>query len=199
MKLSKNVGILAESRLTNGNFEYRSFKIEVKATDLSVVKEVTFPYNINIIRGRYLDTTPMEGDQLLVEVNPKKIAGCVTVDSISTILQVNDTVFKHVDVGHKIYITDGSTSDYLGRCLSKVNVNEIIVETEPSKVYPAGSYIQYTVPLVENLHLMGANVERVIEGTSKSSFLPANVPIVLKYINNTGTDKDFIFDFEILF
>lgn len=199
MKIQKNIGVSTESKLTHGNFEHTSYKIEILSTDIFVEKVVSFPFDVNIIRAKYLDSDVMVGDQLSAEINPKFTIGVTTIETISTILHVSETVFNNVNVGYKIFITDGVNYEDLGRCLSKDNNNEIITEIEPVNVYALGSYIQYTIPLIESLYFMGANAERIIEGTSKANYLPANVPIVLKYINNTATAKNFIFDFEILY
>jgi len=198
MLINKNVGIITENQLTNGNFTQYSYKMDIGASASEVTMSISFPFDVNLIRAKYLDVTSMAGDKLLVEVNPKMTVGVIVASATSSLLQVSPTVSDNIDVGHKVYITDGTNYESLGRCL----INEsgtITTEIAPTNVYAPMSYIQWTVPMIENLYFLGANVERVIEGTLKANHLPANVPISITYYNCTETEKSFIFDFEVLY
>ena len=184
----------------NTNFVQRSFTMDIPSQDGIYEFPIVFKYDVQLIRAKYLDLPSNAGDILNADISPNTIIGQINIPCSTgqSMIYADASVLKYLQVGYDVSITNGLTSDDLGQCL-EINSNHIIVETKLVNNYGEGSAIGMTVPLIRDLSFSGANSERVIQGTTKTSLLPKGVPIVLKYNNLTGTAAKFVFDLEVLF
>tara|TARA_R110000772_G_scaffold254800_1_gene370830 strand:- start:76 stop:678 length:603 start_codon:yes stop_codon:yes gene_type:complete len=195
----KSVNIATQTNPTKGNFTVHYFTMSVAANE-NKLKYISFPYDINIVRAKYVDKSDLEGDFLNVDVNPNQPIGLVLANEAigSTSIQVDATVIRYLDIGYEVNIATPTSYISLGRCIGKTP-NSIQFENSLTSEIIAGSYILMTVPLVRDLQFSGANINADVEGTIKTNFLPKGIPILFRYQNNSDQPKKFIFDLEVLY
>jgi hypothetical protein len=193
------LNIETQSNDTQGNFSEHYYTISV-GVDSNYTKSISFPFDVNIIRAKYVDKSDLEGDFLNVDVNPNQPIGLVlSNESIgSDTIQVDATVIRYLDVGYEVNIATPTSYTSLGRCISKTPTS-IKFETPLTAEILAGSYILMTVPLVRDLQFSGANINVSVDGTMRTNFMPKGTPIFFRYTNNSATEKTFIFNIEILY
>ena len=199
---TSSVAIQHETKSMGGNFHYHGYEIDVPAVTGSHHIDVSFPFNVNVFRGSFVDRPGYEQDQIIMSVSPGTIIGATTSAHVlgESVLTVSPTVIENLNVGHTVHIISNGTPLDLGRCLNiDYDLSEITTETALSEDADPGSYITMTVFMVPELYLSGTNAVVKIEGTTRTSFLPKNTPIKVEYINNSGTAKKFHFTLEYLF
>jgi hypothetical protein len=195
----KALSISTQNNPIEGNFSVHYFTIPILPNE-NKIKYISFPYDINIVRAKYVDKADLEGDFLNVDVNPNQPVGLVLANEAigSNSMQVDATVIRYLDIGYEVNIATPTSYTPLGRCISKTP-NTIQFENPLTEEIAAGSYILMTVPLVRDLQFSGGNFNVDIEGTLKTNFLPKDIPILFRYQNNTDKEKVFIFDLEVLY
>lgn len=203
MKVSNSVNIDQGGSKTHKLFKEKGFEMSVLSSDSEKVETITFPIDISIIRGKFIDVSGMSGDCINMTVAPNTIIGVITANSNSgeNVLNVSPTVIDNLKVGYSVSITyDNVNIEDLGICTEiDVNNSTITVEKNLSNSYNAGSYIQMSVVMVEDIYLTGANLQRFVEGSFKSTFLPKETPIKVSYKNNNASEKKFHFEIEYFY
>jgi hypothetical protein len=184
------------------NFVIEGF--EFKTSNPVGVNEfvVSFPYDIELIKGVYFDLLENEGDVLNVDISPNTLIGQIKLPAqpSASVIHVDSSVINYLDVGFGVSIINGNSFDDLGKCLSiDKKTASIVVQNDVQSIYPEGSYILMTPPLVRTVSFSGINLPIPIKGTDKTKPLPKNTPIVIKYDNKTTGIKTFKMKLEILF
>jgi hypothetical protein len=182
-----------------GHLLYKSYTLEV-GTDPQYTLEIVFPFDVNLIRGKFFDSTDYTGDLLSLDIAPDTVIGKTIINSSvnQLMLYVDATTIEYMEVGYNVKITDGVNTSVSGMCLSK-SADSITFENPLTHNFNAGAYIQMTVPMMDRLSFQGSGAERTVEGTQNTVLLPKATPMLITYDNTTGTAKTFIFDLEILF
>ena len=195
----KAVDIATQNNPTNGNFTVYYYEISIPGNE-TIEKYISFPFDINIIRAKYIDKTEFEGDYLDVSVSPNQLIGLVLANEAigSSSIKVDATVIRYLNIGYEVNLATPTSYTPLGRCIGK-KPDSIQFETPLTSEVLAGSYILITVPIVRDLQFSGANINADIEGTLKTNFLPKGSPILFRYKNNSDQPKKFIFDLEVLY
>lgn len=115
-------------------------------------------------------------------------------------IDVSPTVIQTVYVGYYLKVTDGVNSFELGRVLSKLN-SSILVEINPTVSFSATSptYIQQTIYMMKDYLLALDKLQEIGSSKIGGSYIPADVPVVVKYTNNGTENQHFVGAIEYLY
>jgi hypothetical protein len=195
-----------ESTPTGGHFKIRTIECNIPAgvTGVETDYDHIFPYNINMLNVFFNTDDVHSGDTVSAHVSPFTPIGVLTQDydiGVTSVMHVSPTVLDHAFVGCYIDLNNGITGGNAG-CVAFIDKNSntlSMCETYDIQVFSSGSVVQLTVKMMESFHLE-AN-RRIVLGGNKigSSFVPANVIGRIKYTNNSGIAKRFIFGIEYLY
>jgi hypothetical protein len=183
-------------------FVIEGFKMSIPAESEVEEFSFSFPFGIELVKGVYFDLIENKGDVLNVSISPELVIGQTIVSAIpeTTTLYVTQSVLDYLHVGYDVSIADGNNFQDLGKCLLiNKNALTIIVENPILNDYATGAAILMTIPLVRNVTFSGGSFANPIKGTEKTSSLPKNTTILVKYKNNEAVAKNFMFNLEYLF
>jgi len=200
MRLAKETRIQVEQNKTQGESQFQSFEVVVPATVGVFTTDISFPFNINLIRGKWFNKVAFLGDILELTVAEDTVIGAITanVTTNDTVINVSSTVVQNTKLG---YYVKCQGQDW-GRVIGIDEINETITIETPatSDITATGSeYILQTVKFVPHLYLEGTDSMMTLEGGVGSSFLPANTVLKIKYQNNSGTSKTYSAIFEYFY
>lgn len=205
MKVSNKFELIQHDGSTGGNFCSESFVVDVLAEIGKYEKVVSFPFDINIIRGSFNDMPEFKGDNIELCIAPDTVVGAITQDASigDTVLNVSQTVIDNVKVGYYLAIFDGTNEDNLGRIISiDKTASTVTVQTALVSSFTAAtpSYVKITIFMVPFAYLEGSGNNINFEGSVKSSFIPADTIIHVAYTNVTGgSDRKYSFRMEYFY
>jgi hypothetical protein len=204
----EQVKITEEEALpTQGIYKFKGHKLMVPSGNVGDVeiKNITWKYPITLMNGFFVSTSDMITDEVNVWVAPNSTIGAIgaPVYTGNTEITVTSTVFDNLWKGWSVNITDGVNNDDLGECI-EMNVGNSTITCEngaTNNFNPLSpTYVQMTPKIVEDVCVLAPNVrypfaEKKIGGRS----IPANTPMQIRYTNNTGNAKTFVFYTEYLY
>jgi len=191
------VSIKQESIQTGGNFKSKGYSFECGANSTSTYS-VSWPYPITAMVVHILTDNSQRGDVMSAVVGPQTPVGVILSQCSEgdTTVSVNSTVIAHAYVGYECFIGVES----LGRIL-EIDANNLIVrfETPATQNHPANSYFKIQMRIIEN-HLLGYSFGNDI-GVSNigGKYLPASLPTIVEYTNNSMSDNTCRFTIEYLY
>lgn len=196
------VTIREENGVTGGNFRTES-KILIADPYSTAQIDVTWAYPISVLEAYFVPTADNLDDELEILVAPNTIIGVITqsLTAGAASCTVSPTVLENLNIGFRMNITNGVTLDYVGHVLSiNKNTSTVVFETALTHSYSAGSYVQMTVPLLEN-YVIGPHNSRYVVGEGKigGSYVPANTIARLRYVNKSNVTKKFYSYIEYLY
>lgn len=202
------ITIKEEITPTQGFYRFQGYQESIPASD--PVGNVTsfiisWPFPVSIINGWFISPTNSEGDVVSAIVGENTIVGAITanVTNTDTTFNVSSTVMDNMEVGYDAGLFNGVLADDVGRVLSKDTANSTItVETAPTNNYDAASptYVRLSVKTVDCLHMNVPGVRYAFaEKKLGGRYVPANIPLTIKYTNNEGNAKAFAFNIEHLY
>ena len=207
-KEDQSIIIKEEIVPTQGFYRFQGYHHEVPASNPTgnvTSFDISWPFPVSIINGWFLSPSNSAGDVVSAIVGEKTIVGIITADvgNTDTTLNVSSTVMENSEIGWDLNLFNGVTSDDLGRVLSKDSANSTVtIETAPSNNYLASSptYVRMSVVTVDNMQ-MNIPSERYSFAEKKLGgiYIPANIPLTIKYQNNEGNAKVFAFNLEHLY
>ena len=190
---------------TGRHYQSQSFEIAADATNGWKETTISFPYAISLLSAEWINKTENEGDEVEFLVGEDTIVGAITSDvsATDTVINVQKSVVNNVYVGAYIKLTEGGTTDNVGRILSiDKSAKQITIETATTNAFTAAgpTYVKMTVKIVPHLILVGNNVPMSI-GESKigASYIPANAVLKARYNNISAIEKTFSFVLEYLY
>jgi hypothetical protein len=200
MKVSKENTIRTEHKKLQGETQFQSFEVIVPIGVGVYNKDVSFPFDVNLIRGRWFNKQIFAGDSLEMVVAEDTIIGAITSN-----VAIDDTV---INVSQTV--VDNTKKGYYIKCVGQdwgrvVNIDNdaltITIESAATAAITAtgSEYILQSVKYVPHLYLEGSDTMMVLEGGVGSSFLPANTVVKIKYHNDTGTAKTYSAIFEYFY
>lgn len=202
---SEQVELIQENESTGGHFCSESFKVDVLAEIGKYEKVVSFPFDINIIRGSFNDLPEFKGDNIELCIAPDTIIGVITQDASigDNILNVSPTVIENAKIGFWLELTDGTNSNILGRIISiDKAASTVKIQTALTTAFSAStpSLIKMTVFMVPYAYLEGSGNNIEFEGSIKSSFIKAGTIIHVAYNNVVGgVDRTYSFRMEYFY
>ena len=191
---------------TQGYYKSKGFCCAV-APNTNAVLDIQFPYPITIMNGWFHSTEKQIGDKVDAVAAPNTIIGGITapVNTGNTTINVSSTVPLYLSVGNKVNLLNVATlaSSQLGDVVSIDSGNgKIVVENAADQNWtnPAYTVVRMNKYLIEDLHITNSNMrygfaEKKIGG----SYLPKNTKLEVKYTNNEGNAKNFVFNVEYLY
>jgi hypothetical protein len=192
------VRIQEESSLTNGNFRYESFKFDC-IPNSNTVKDIKFPYPVNVLTTVATTLDIHKGDYLNVSVIPSNPIVGITVSNLTpgeSNIYVSTTVLNYLSPGFQCIIG----SENMGEVL-KVNIDSNMITTQYaiSNVYVYPSYVKMNAIITKNLDFITPMTHNVGAGKIGASYLPANTTLRAIYTNNSSNQKDFVVHLEYLY
>lgn len=204
---NKDVKIIEENDgVTQGFYKMQGFKQTIDACqpgNVFVFDHIWPYYPITIINGWFMAKSENEGDMLHCTVADDTIIGAITapVFSGNTVISVTDTVIQHIAKGYRVNITDGVNLNDLGQVVSKT-INTITVSSPAQTTFSplSPTYVRMTADVIENLHIpIGKQRYAFAEKKMGGKYLPAGIPLKIKYINQDGNAKTFAYNMEYLY
>jgi hypothetical protein len=196
------VTVKEESTNTGGYFSCTSYKMACPVGES--LHTYSFPVPVSALSITITTTIDNQDDVIYNTVAPLSTIGIVTVNTAvsDTVINVSLTAIQNLKLGFFVTLTDGTNTNNCGRVVSidKAN-NRITVETPVANIFSSSSptYIKRCIRTINN-YTIGPPARYVI-GADKigGSYVPANVPIQLKYINNGNETVNFYSMIEYLY
>lgn len=181
----------------NTNIQIQSWEVDVPSTTTvgeETYKTITFPIDINLIRGSFFNKPDFLGDFAAMTVAENTVIGAVIANASidDEWLDVSSTVIDNIERGY--YVTINGVD--LDRCLEVDYKNNKIKVAPLSEAIAAGSYVLITIQFVPHIYLEGTNTKEILEGGVDPSFIKAGTPIKITYTNNNLSAKTFSLRFE---
>jgi|TARA_R110000824_G_scaffold266770_8_gene455814 hypothetical protein len=176
----------------------KSYSINVGSASQYILN-INFKFDVLLIRGKFNDSSIFVGDRFSVDIAPDTHIGASTINSISgsSILYIDESTIKNIEVGKKLKLTDGINTSDLGVCFS-VGDNFITFENATTHDFDSGSSVLITTPVVESFIFTDSGLQ-TLEGLADKKLLPKNTDIKITYNNPTGTSKVFVFDLQVFY
>jgi hypothetical protein len=200
------VSIKEELVQTQGIYRFRGYDFTIPSGTPGAVTQLNITWNrpITLLNGEFDAQTAHIGDLITAKVIPPTPIGAITapVSIGDTVIHASPTVFDNIYNGFNVYITDGVNLDVLGENMSKNDVaGTITVQTAAAHAFSplSPTYISIDVPVVENLTVKTARTYEFAKKKVGGKMIPAGVTFRIYYTNNSGTQKDFSFNFEFMY
>lgn len=199
------IKIKEENIKTGGNIQIdmHTFDIPNGVSGDITIYEASYPHPINLLSFTVCPTNINIGDYISADIGHNKTIGTLTSDlSLGvTELNVSQTVIDVLNIGYLVHLDTGVTSADLGRCLSIDKFNlRITTEFSTDIDFLSGSYVQQTVQTIRKMRIP-ESPSPIKLGDTKigASYIPTNIPGRIKYTNNDGNSKKFMFYIEYLY
>jgi hypothetical protein len=196
------VSITEEDTPTGGHFVGTSYKMVCPVGES--LHNYLFPTPITALSITINTTTDNQDDVFSTIVAPNTTIGIVTVTTAvsDTIVNVSLTAIQNLKLGYYVTLTDNVNTNQCGRVVSIDTVNNrITVETPLTNIFLSSSptYVKMSVHAIHE-HIIGPPGIYQI-GTTKigGSYVPANITIQVKYINNGNATVNFYSMIEYLY
>ena len=192
------VRIQEENTLTNGNYRYESFELNC-ASNSDTVKNIKFPYPINILTTIATTNEEHKGDCLNVSVIPHNPIVGVTVSNLNpgeSNIFVSNTVLNYLSPGFHCIIGNENMGE-----VQTINVENNMITTEyaASNLYNYQTYVKMNANIIKNLKFTNPMTHNIGGGKIGASYLPANAILKATYTNTSSNVKDFVVHFEYLY
>lgn len=199
------MSIKEETIKTGGNFRVQSEAVVAsEGPNVTSIVEYSWPFDISVLAIYMAPDAANTGDVLTVTVGKDTVYGIITqdVNSGSTIIPVSASVVNAIAKGYYVKLDDGTHADDLGRVIAiDANNNTITVETATTNSFAAADLAQVKVSIrpVDGLELV--NGLQYTLGMKKigASFIPANTPITVEYLNKINVPKKLVLTYEYLY
>jgi len=190
---------------TNGHYQMLEFAQDIPAGSAGDVTIWTnnWPYGVAIYGAQLFVGSDNSGDELEVRLAPETIVGALTANAAvnDTVLNVSPTVLENVNPGHHVELWDGSTTNILGRCLSKdIDAGQLTVETAVQDAFSAATptYVRFHQCMVK-MKFQEPGVRTPGANKIGGNYLPAGTDFQWRYKNNSTSAKKFNYALEITY
>jgi hypothetical protein len=184
---SNAISVVQETGVTGGNYCCKSGALQV-GTLSQASQDISWPFPISVACVGFTAGAQNVGDAVLSEVAPDTAIGVLTADAApgGTVLSVSSTAVQYGVVGTWVAITDGATTQALGRILALDPVaGAMTVEAAPTAAMSAASptYVQMTYRNID-VHIPAPGSYVFGARSLRASYIPANTTIRISYTNN---------------
>lgn len=192
------VDIKQGSQETGQNFCSESITIDV-ATGPNVTTEysLSWPIGLIVLLVRTYVEEIHRDDVVTNVVAPNTIIGILTAteETGANTLHVSSTVIDNTMIGYNLGLlntNNGHTND-CGRVVAIDKTNNIVtIETALTETFQAVTYVRQTIYTIRNYRLSGSSTQNIGLKRLYGSYLPANVPVKVRYTNNSAVAKKFV-------
>ena len=144
----------------------------------------------------------MDGDNVQLLIAPDTIIGGITGDvAVDDVwLNVQPSVIANTCLGYWLELYDGTNSEDMGRVVEiDSDNNKVKMENAATQTFiPATpTYVRQTAKMVPHLYLQSGCHICLGECMIKSSYIPANLTLKIRYNNISGTAKVFSVIFQL--
>lgn len=198
-KISEKIVTINQNNITCNNYFRTDFYSVPVAANSVTIKDVTYPYNINVYLATYIPTLANIGDTLDVVAVPDTTCGLLGTEIIvgATSLHLSPA-YTIVNPGFALSITDNVNTNDLGEVISYNSTTNIITFSKPTTHnFAIGSPVKITIYRIKNCKFVADKKVTLGRTKMESSGLPANKKMRFIYTNNSETDKTFNFLLEI--
>lgn len=192
MKVAKENTIRVENNKLQGETQFQSWEVSVPATVGTYSTDISFPFDINLVRGRWFNKSEFEGDSVEFVVAEDTVTGAITANVAvdDTVINVSQTVVDNAKMGFYIKCQGQDWGRIVAIDTDLLTLT--IEDAATAAITATGSeYILQTVKFVPHIFLEGSDTMMTLEGGVGSSYLPANTILRIKYHNDTGTAKTY--------
>jgi hypothetical protein len=189
---STSVNITQSNGDVNDNYRTESRRIFIPANQ-TITNDISYPINISVLTINWTNTSENTGDILKCYIAPNTTIGAITqkVNTGDTTIHVSSNVFKYLQKGYIVNLTNGTQSINLGQCISvDPSLNTIVCNIPANISMNAGSYLQMTIQNVDWIFGPPDQI-RLANKHLQTSHLPANTKVRIVYQNNSDVDKYF--------
>lgn len=204
---SQQFKLIEQDGVTQGIYKFRGSKQNIPSQTPGTVNTFThqWSYPITLLNGWFISTDDMVGDIVECTVAENTIIGAITqpVYVGNTVISVTPTVTKNLYEGYYVNITDGVNLSNLGECINIDSGNSTITVSTPStnNFSPLSpTYVRMTVGVIDNFQIpVGKQRYAFAEKKVGGKYIPSDIPIHIKYTNNTGNAKVYAYNMEYLY
>ena len=203
----KKVKIIEEDGITQGIYKLHGFTRDIPSGPVGNVTTFThiWKYPITLSNGWFISTNEMVGDKIDCVVAENLKIGIITnpVNIGDSNVSVSPTVIPNLYNGYVFTLTDGVNTDYMGEVIDLNNGNNVVtLENTSTHFYSplSPTYVEMGVKVIENFSIpAGKQRYAFAEKKIGGKYIPKNIPMVIKYTNNTGNSKVFMYNIEYLY
>jgi len=201
-EISQNIVIIKEEDTpTGGHFGVRTVKLTCPANATST-HTLIWPHPITGLGIGFNSQDIHQGDLITMAVFKNVITGVIIAPVAvgSKTIYVSPTVLLHVNVGYFFKLFNGIYQDDLGRVIGIDKVsNKITVELPTVHAFNPGTFVQQTIKMLQDFELGMAGHYDLGGKKIGGSYVPANTPISVDYVNKSNIDKVFLGWTEFLY
>lgn len=204
---NKKVKIIEEDGETQGIYKLHGFTREIPEGNVGDVSTFThtWKYPITLSNGWFISTNDMKGDIIDCVVADNLTIGVISspVNIGDSNVSVSSTVIPNLFNGYTLTLTDGVNIDNMGEVVELNNGNNIVTVENNSQHYYSPlspTYVKMGVKVIENFSIpAGEQRYAFAEKKIGGKYIPKDIPVVIKYTNNTGNSKVFMYNIEYLY
>lgn len=201
------ISIKEETTATNGIYKTIGYCLPIPSGNVGNIttQSVSFKLPMNLMDAWFFANEEHVTDEITVAIAPDTIIGVITsnIQSGETVLPVSSTVIDNSFTGYDVGLYNGATSEALGMIMAHDSVNgNITVENATSigwNTSPLTTYVRMTPILIDHCIMNSPGKYMFAEKKIGGKYFPANTAIEVRYKNNEGNAKNFIFNIEFLY
>lgn len=203
-RTSNNVNIIQEDIATGHNYLWDT-KNFVALANQTTSYTFSYPFNVSVLEAQFISAEENTDDSWSWIIAPNTTIGALTanVEIDDTVINVSPTVTSNIKIGFWVNLFDGVNTEELGRVLEiDGSAGTITVENASTQAFSAISptYVRINIYFMKDAVFGHPWLTVYGEGKIKSSYVPANTLVEVKYTNNSPTtDKKIVCMIEILY
>ena len=188
--------------VTGGNYYAESIKLQmVLGESIPETTSKIFPMNVAIYSAKFVVENRNIGDRLVVTISPDTPVGPPTsaVSIGDTVLDISAGTMPHVLVGFYLKISEGGTTNDLGRILYvDWETNQITVGTAATDAFTTSAQLLLTVRFCD---VTFSNSDVLVFGANSigGTILPKDTPLSMAYYNYSGGTKNITLIVELTY
>lgn len=201
------VKIIEEDGVTQGIYKFHGYSKDIPSGPQGNVTTIThtWHYPITILDGWFISETGTRMDKIDMTVAEDTVIGAITspVYPGNTEISVTSTVFTNLSKGYYVNITDGVNINQLGEVIAIDAQNGKITVCDPatqtfSPLSP--TYVRMTVKVIEDFYVPSEKMRYAFaEKKVGGKYIPTGIPLKIKYANQNGNAKTFVYNMEYLY
>ena len=183
---------------TNQNYRVEARTLVIPAN--STASDIhTWPYDICPLALFFNTSNANQGDIINSYISPETAIGYITANASidDTVLNVSSTVPANIQLGFLVFLDNG-TVVYIGEVCAITDTTITLSEGCPS-AFSLGSLVRISMNNVKDFVLQGNVNYELGKGVFTTSFLKKNVPVEMRYKNNSNTEKNFYYGMEYFY
>lgn len=186
------VRVLQDEGATQGMFKRKGYKRAIPSGQ-TVDFDHIWKIGISVLEVGYFATSANVGDEINLTVSPNTPLGSLQLqaDQGTSILIISSPILPQMGKGFYIKLADGTI---LGTVLSVDTTNQTITLcSNLNETLIIGTLLFFEVVMIENEYIHLPQLVKINRASISSTPLKANTIARLQYINNSDTNKEFVY------